>query len=184
MIYLASTSERRRTILKSMRVPFKVVKSRYRERMIKSLSPEELVMRHCEGKARKAVLPKTARWVLGSDTVVVCGRKILGKPQNLKEAFQMLKKLSGRSHFVYTGVALWDRKDKKLFVAFDRSRVSIKKLSAPKIRDYMTRVPPLDKAGAYAIQMPPRIVKKIEGSYSNVMGLPRELLRRMLIVMR
>ncbi len=180
LLYLASASPRRREILRKMKIPFRVVKSRYREEHHSQLLPRKLVLRHAAGKARRAIVPQAAQWVLGADTIVYVGGKILGKPKTEKDAFEMLLLLSGRAHEVYTGVALWDRKRQKITKAVSKTRVYIKGLSKKEIKGYIRKVNSLDKAGAYAIQMRPRIVKKIKGSYSNVIGLPEEVVRKMM----
>lgn len=180
MIYLASQSPRRSAFLRQMKVPFRVVASRYRERGLRHLAPGELAVRHAVGKARGAVLPKAARYVLGADTVVWCRGRALGKPRTLAEAAGMLRRLSGKKHEVYTGLALWDRRSGVFLTAFSRTEVWIRKLSAASIETYLRKVGPYDKAGAYAIQCRPRIVARLRGSYSNVVGLPRELFRKLL----
>ena len=180
IIYLASASPRRHEILKRMKVRFRVVKSTYHEEHHSHLHPRVLVLRHAAGKARQAIVPVTGQFVLGADTLVYCRGKILGKPKTGKEAFDMLSLISGKQHEVYTGVALWDRKTGKIKKAVSRTRVFVKTLSEKEIRLYIQKVNSLDKAGAYAIQMKPGIVKKIEGSYSNVVGLPEEVVRKLL----
>ena len=183
VLYLASVSPRRREILRKMKIPFRQVKSLYREKNIPKLSPEELVLRHAAGKAKRAVTPSKGL-VLGADTLVGCYNRIFGKPKNHREAFEMLKTLSGRAHWVYTGVALWDQRTKKIATGTAKTKVIFHKFSDEEILNYMKHVHSFDKAGAYAIQEKPRIVKRIAGSYSNVMGLPRTLLRKMLRKLR
>ncbi len=175
MLYRASKSPRRQEILAARTVPFKKVKSTYHEKP-KKVHPRKLVLEHAEGKARKAVVPKNARWVLGADTLVYGFGEIFGKPKSEKHAFQMLWKLNGRTHWVYTGVALLDRKTGRIRTAVDKTSVVFKKWPLKKILHYATKLPVLDKAGAYGIQLKPKIVRKIRGSYSNVVGLPKERL--------
>ncbi len=180
ILYLASASPRRKEILKKMGIPFKVIKSGYREESHSHLSPRALALRHASGKARQALLPKNARFVLGADTVVYARRQILGKPKTMKEAFEMVSLISGKTHEVFTGVALWDRKLGKIKKSVSKTRVTVRKLSGEEIRNYICRVNSLDKAGAYAIQLEPKIVTRIQGSYSNVVGLPEEAVRKIL----
>ena len=142
--------------------------------------PDLLALRHAVGKAKNAVVPRHARFVLGADTVVWCKGKLLGKPKSTKGAIAMLSELSGRDHHVYTGVAILDRSRRKMVKSVAKTRVRIKRLTKKAIQSYFKRVSPYDKAGAYAIQIGPRIVEQIDGSYTNVMGLPSELVRRML----
>jgi len=179
MIYLASKSARRKEILKRMKIPFRVVESHYQERFIKGLSPIELVLRHAVGKAFKAKLPQNARYVLAADTIV-WRKKFYGKPQTFSGARKMLKELSGKAHDVYTGVVLWDRKWNDLRQGVSKTNVVFKTLSDAEICRYLEIVHPFDKAGSYAIQEGPRIVKSIRGSYSNVVGLPKGLVRKIL----
>lgn len=175
ILYLASASPRRKEILEAMKLPFKIVRSKYSEKPRK-ISPQKLVLEHAVGKALKAVVPKTARWILGADTTVYGFGKIFGKPRSEKEAFEMLSRLNGRTHAVYTGIALLDRSNGKILTAIGKTKVVFKKWPPEKIRKYIETVPVLDKAGAYGIQLKPKIVKKIEGSYTNVVGLPKEKL--------
>ncbi|MBI3317234.1 MAG: septum formation protein Maf [Candidatus Omnitrophica bacterium] len=178
-LLLASRSPRRSEILKKLSLPFRVISSSYKERRIRGLRPHELVIRHAVSKAKKANSNKKA-WILGADTLVFRGKKILGKPKTIVEARKMLALLSGKVHDVYTGLALYHPAQKKLITGFSRTRVQFKKLTSKDIKNYMRQVNPFDKAGAYAIQEGPKIVKKMRGSYSNVIGLPVELLKKML----
>lgn len=180
LIYLASKSTRRQQILTNMNIPFRVVSTPYRERFLKNKTPTALAIHHARAKARKAIIPFRARFILAGDTIVWCRNRFLGKPKNRSEALRMIRTLSGRSHAVYTGLVLWDRKSGQMFEGCAKTRVWIKRLSDREVRQYVDTINPFDKAGAYAIQEKPRIVKKIQGSHSNVVGLPRELLRKML----
>ncbi len=179
VIYLASQSPRRKEILKKMGIPFRVVKSSYEEKF-KKCSPAKLVMDHAVGKAQGAQVVSKQGCVLGSDTIVYCRGKVLGKPKTISRAVKMLEFISNRPHFVYTGVALKNLASGKIVKGFEKTKVFIKKLSRAEISKYIPKVNSLDKAGAYAIQMKPSIVKKIEGSYSNVVGLPEKLVRKMI----
>lgn len=179
-IYLASQSPRRKEILEKLKVPFNVVPSLYHEFTLEGVSPQEWVVRHAFGKVLKAKVPKSARFILGADTIVYCQRQVLGKPMSRKEAFSMLRKLSGRWHYVYTGVVLLDLKEDAHWAGFTKTGVYVKQLSKEDMEEYFETVNPMDKAGAYAIQEGPKIVTRIKGSYSNVVGLPVELLERML----
>ncbi len=118
--------------------------------------------------------------VLGADTVVAYGKKVLGKPKSEAEAFEMLKMLSGRSHCVYTGVCFIYYKDgkKKYLNRSAKTRVKFNKLSDEWIKDYIKSGSPMDKAGAYGIQ-DGGLVKTIRGSFTNVVGLPVELCKKL-----
>jgi septum formation protein len=180
MIYLASQSPRRKEILRKLGIPFRVAESSYREKKIPGAPPEELVLKHALGKAVQARVLNKKRWVLGADTIVYCERKILGKPKSMKDAFRMIQMLSGKSHEVYTGIVLLQASSGKIYSGLAVTKVFFKKLKAENIHEYFQTMNPLDKAGAYAIQEGMVIVKKIEGSYTNVVGLPAELLTLML----
>lgn len=180
IFYLASSSPRRRDILKKMRIPFQVVRTLYHEKKIPNAPPEKLVMWHAASKARKAVIPRGVRFVIGADTVVVYKGEILGKPRNQKDAIRMLNMLSGDHHYVFTGMSIIDHQTHDILTGCAITKVHFKKLSDKAILDYFKKVNPLDKAGAYAIQEGPKIVRKIEGSYSNVVGFPVELFRKMM----
>ncbi len=180
ILYLASRSSRRQELLSAMKVPFKVVTSTYRERWCRKTAPEILTVRHAIGKARQAILPGSARFFLGGDTVVWHRGRGLGKPKTRAEALRMLQGLAGKKHSVYTGLAILDRKTGFLVTGCARTDVWMKSVSDEWLEKYVDIIQPFDKAGAYAIQAKVKIVKKIRGSYSNVVGLPRELLRKML----
>jgi len=183
-IYLASQSRRRRDLLKEAGIPFQRVPSSFREGPHKKMTPSQLVRYHALGKANAARPPKKIgalpELILGSDTVVVFQKKILGKPKNLKAAETMLKTLSGKVHWVYSGIALIHRQSGKSRVSHIRSKVRFRKLSDREIRQYVRRINPLDKAGGYAIQREPRIVAYYEGSLSNIIGLPVAQLKQMI----
>jgi len=180
IIYLASQSSRRQEFLKALKIDFKVVPSAYRERWCRKTAPEVLCLRHAIGKARKAVLPRSGRFVLGGDTIVWHHGRGLGKPKTRAEALRMLRGLSGKKHAVYTGLAIWDRKTGVVLTGCARTDVWMKPVKEAWLQNYADTIHPFDKAGAYAIQARLKIVKKIRGSYSNVVGLPKELLRKML----
>lgn len=180
LIYLASASPRRKEILRKLKIPFKIVTSAYKEKNGRHKNPKKLALAHAIGKAAHAKVPKTARWVLGADTVVYAGGKILGKPRDEEHAFEMLSRLSGKAHFVYTAVALLDGEKRTAYPAVDETEVFFKKISEKQIRDYIRRAYVLDKAGSYGIQLKPKVVRKIRGSYDNVVGLPSEMLLKLL----
>lgn len=180
ILYLASASPRRREILKKMRIPFRKVKSLYVEKTGRRISVRRFVLEHAAGKAMKAVVPDSARWVLGADTEVYHRGKILGKPRSEKEAFRMVSSLCGKTHAVYTGIAVLDRATGKMHKACDKTLVTMRRFSPEEVARYIKKAGSLDKAGGYAIQVSPKIVLRIRGSYSNVVGLPSELLLRLL----
>jgi septum formation protein len=179
MIYLASQSPRRKEILKEMGLAFRVVPSSYHEKPSRK-PPRRLVIDHAVGKAKKAKVKSQEGWVLGADTIVYCAGRALGKPKNLSQAYRMLRLLSGRAHAVYTGVAFLHLKTGRVWSGCEVTKVFIKKLTDAQIQNYCRKVPSLDKAGAYAIQMKPKIAARIKGSYSNVVGLPKKLVHQLI----
>jgi len=180
IIYLASQSSRRQELLQGLKVPFKVVPSVYRERWCRKTAPEVLCVRHAIGKIHKAVLPQTARFVLGGDTIVWHHGRGLGKPRSRAEALRMLRGLVGKKHVVYTGLAILDLRTGCMLTGYARTDVWMKPVGETWLEKYVDTIHPFDKAGAYAIQGRLKIVRKIRGSYSNVVGLPKELLQKML----
>lgn len=177
MLILASASPRRADLLNEARIPFVVHPSRAREATPLShprFTPRQLARHNAELKAREVSQRFPGRWVLGADTLVVLGRTVFGKPRNMKEAGIMLGRLVGRTHRVITGVCLCRKGEKgKMFSV--TSQVTFKKLDRGEIQDYLKRIHPLDKAGAYAAQEhTDRIIAKVKGSFTNVVGLPME----------
>lgn len=185
-ILLASQSARRKTLLKEMGISFHTVLSSFRETHRKHERPERTVVRNALGKASRARIPKDLLrgkrlpLILGADTVVYFRGKALGKPPSYADAVRTLRSMAGRCHDVYTGLALMTSSMQVVKTAWCRTRVKMKKWSSKKIRDYVVQVHVLDKAGSYAIQEKPGIVESYRGSYSNVVGLPKETLRKML----
>ena len=176
-VVLASASPRRKELLGKVVSEFLVCPCNKQEGR-PALKPPEYVKYLAGFKARcvyDTLADKVDKVVVGSDTIVVLKGKILGKPIDSAEAKEMLRALSGRAHSVFTGVCiLSDKKEKAFFVA---TRVRFVNLSDDQIDDYIATGSALDKAGAYGIQ-DSGFVKKIVGSYDNVMGLPTERLRK------
>jgi len=169
-LILASASPRRLELLAQIGIrPNKVTPTDIDERPIKGELPRDLARRLARGKA---IAVSDDGFILGSDTVVAVGRKILGKPADAADARRMLKTLSGRKHRVITGVALLTP-DKRILTRTAISQVWFKKLDPVDIDRYMARGEWQGKAGAYAIQgYADQFVRKISGSYSNIVGLP------------
>ena len=172
-IILASTSPRRLNLLKDLGLKVKVVGSKVKESKFDISNPEKLVKTLALTKAREVARRVSKGLIIGADTIVVHGGKILGKPKNREEAKTMLRELSGRTHEVLTGLAVIDASTGKTMVDFVRTRVKFRKLSEEEIASYVATGEPLDKAGAYAIQEKAGLfVEKIDGCYFNVVGLP------------
>jgi septum formation protein len=174
-IVLASASPRRCELLAQVGIPFQVIPSSVDETLLANETAEDHAIRLSRDKAlevagRQAV---AGRWFIGSDTIVVRDNVILGKPVDAAEARQMLTSLSGRSHRVISGYAVHDRDSGRTISAAVVTRVFFKKLTSREIEGYIASGEPFDKAGAYAIQgIGSFMVPRIEGSYTNVVGLP------------
>ena len=181
LLYLASASPRRKELLESIGVSFRVVSQDFDENSQDVVSPEIYVRNLSEGKARAAKLPDDARWVCGVDTVVYFDGEILGKPKSRDEAEQNILRLSGQWHKVYSGVTLLDLEDKVKYQGESVTNVKFCELERQFIDFYLDNRLFDGYAGGYAIQgVFACVVEKIEGSYSNVVGLPLELLYRLL----
>jgi septum formation protein len=176
LLVLASASPRRRDLLASRGLRFEVVPADVSEEPLAGESPRALVERLAAEKALavRARLPRRPRrFVLGSDTVVVLGEEILGKPRDAAHAVELLSRLAGRTHTVWTGVAVAVTGDGPPRVSSVASAVTLRAASADELRAYVATGEPLDKAGAYALQGEGRrFVTRVEGSESNVIGLP------------
>ena len=180
---LASASPRRKELLAELIEKFEIIPSAFEEVAEEGLAPSDLVKMLAEGKAKEVALraENAGKIVIGSDTVVAYGDEVLGKPKDAEDAFRMLKMLSGASHSVYTGVcfAILLNGELHLCTEADRTDVHFKELSDEWIWAYIRGGSPMDKAGAYGIQ-DGGLVDRIEGSYTNVVGFPIELVKKML----
>lgn len=171
-LILASGSPRRKELLSYFGMPMEIIKPDIEEHVDPELTPEDVVKALAFQKG-DAVVKKTGTEnpVISSDTIVVLDGHILGKPVDKEDAKRMMRKLSGRTHHVFTGVAVF--LDEKVDLFAVRSGVTFKELSEKEIQDYCETDEPYDKAGAYAVQgIGSFMVKSIDGSYSNVIGLP------------
>ena len=178
---LASASPRRKELLAEVVPTFEIIPSMADENVRKRF-PSMLVLTLAERKANEvAMRPESeGKIVIGSDTVVSFRGKVLGKPKDEADAFRMLKMLSGKKHAVYTGVCFAYQKEGKYhyICQTEKTLVYFNKLSNEWIKEYIAGGSPMDKAGAYGIQ-DGGLVKKIKGSYTNVVGFPLELVRKM-----
>ncbi|RPJ43392.1 MAG: septum formation inhibitor Maf [Deltaproteobacteria bacterium] len=172
-LILASASPRRQELLRSAGVPLKVMPSNADERFAPGEKPEKHALRLAREKAREVAEEFPDRWVLAADTVVVIGDRILGKPKDPKEAGKMLRLLSGQKHRVITGYCLLHSSGRKRKEGHITTGVFFKPLTSAEIQWYISTREPFDKAGGYAIQgRGAFMVKRIVGSYTNVVGLP------------
>ena len=178
-LILASSSPRRRELMGYTGVPFEVITADAEE--LKSGEPAALVMENARRKAQAVWDQNPGRVVLGADTIVYQNGRVLGKPKDRREAEEMIRLLSGNWHTVYTGVCVINAKG-EADVRFDQSSVQFDDLEEDAIARYAADDEPMDKAGAYAIQgKGGMFVRRIEGSYSTVIGLPMHLVRHMLL---
>jgi septum formation protein len=177
-VILASASPRRAELLRKIVPGFEIVPAQADEHQPEHLSPAEACMLNAYRKARVVAKKFPDALVIGADTEVCLGRRVFGKPATRVDAQRMLLDLEGREHQVITGVCLIHLRRHRQRTFAVATRVRFKRLGADEITDYLDKINPLDKAGAYAIQEHGEtIVEKIEGSYSNVVGLPAERLR-------
>ena len=174
-IILASKSPRRHELLKLMGLNFTIELKDVDESYPDDLNPSEIAVYVAEQKA-KAFGNVPGKIVITADTIVALNGQILGKPNNRGHAYEMLKSLSGQKHEVYTGVALV--KDDKMHSFYEVTEVFCKEVTDAEIDFYIDNFKPFDKAGSYGIQdyWGLVVVKRIHGSYTNVMGLPTEKL--------
>ena len=179
MLVLASASPRRQELLRNAGIPFEVQRADIAETPRPGESAKECAERLAREKALAIARQRPHDCVLGADTVVVVDGQLLGKPSNAADAARMLRLLSGRQHQVITGVCLVV--GGRPVVASETTLVTVSEITDKEIADYVASGEPMDKAGAYAIQgIASRWIPRIEGDYSNVVGLPVALVWRML----
>lgn len=177
-LILASASPRRQSLLALLQPDFTVVPAEVTEADWPHLTPAELCQLNAHLKARAVAKHHPDALVLGADTEVCLGNRVFGKPASLAGAESMLAALAGRTHEVITGVCLLHRRAHREVLFAERTQVTFHPLDIWQIRDYLSRIEPLDKAGAYAIQESGElIIERIEGSFTNVVGLPLGRLR-------
>jgi septum formation protein len=179
-LVLASASPRRAEILTALGIPFTVVATDIDETVAPGESGRAAASRLAAEKAAASAALSPGDWVLAADTLVLLDDAILGKPRDGTDARGMLRRLSGREHKVVTAVRLTKASGPGL-EAIEESRVKIAPLDEEEIRWYVSTGEPLDKAGAYAVQgLGARFVESVEGSFTNVMGLPARSVYRLL----
>lgn len=182
-VILASASERRQELLKKITTDFSIKISDFRE---ESVTFEGNIIEYVEnialGKA-KCINSQINddSIIIAADTIVAYENKILGKPKNKEDAYEMLSLLSGNKHYVYTGLVLINTKSKEILKWTEKTEVEFSKLTKEEIIKYIDTKEPMDKAGAYGIQgLGGVFVKGIKGCYYNVVGLPLNRLKYML----
>ncbi len=174
-LVLASSSPRRAALLAEGGFEFETVSPRVAELFDVALTLRELTLWNAIRKGMSVAQTHPDAVVLAADTLVALADEIIGKPVDLNEAAQTLRRLSGQTHEVSSAVLIYHQTSGRSVVLHDISRVRFRRLSSEKIMNYLAKVDPLDKAGAYAAQGSGReIIAKIEGSFTNVVGLPME----------
>ncbi|MBM7691924.1 septum formation protein [Peribacillus deserti] len=176
-LILASSSPRRKELLQLLQIPFRIIVSDVDETLPKQISPEEAVTNLARLKASAVSDNHPEFCTIGADTVVVSGKKILGKPADRQEAKEMLELLSGSAHQVLTGVCI--KNHEKEITFYEKTEVTFWDLTEDQIESYLDSGEPFDKAGAYGIQgYGSLLVKEIHGDYFTVVGLPVARLSR------
>lgn len=173
-IILASNSPRRIYLLNQIGIDFKVVSPNVEEEGNgERKSPVEVVKSNALKKVQKVAEEYRNAIIIGADTVVVLDGEIIGKPKDEKDAIRILKRLRGRYHFVFSGIAIMQTPEDKVLTSVVRSKVKMRDYSDEEIERYVATGEPMDKAGAYGIQgKGALLVEKIEGDYYNIVGLP------------
>jgi septum formation protein len=180
-IILASRSRQRQRLLEQVGLKFIVANSGAKEDMRLKGSCAALVMSNALKKAEDVAGRYRSGIVIAADTVVLSGKKVIGKPRDLDHAFRMLKLISRRPQWVYTGMAVIDIDRKKVIADYEKTRIYMYALSDRQIRNYFRKVSPLDKAGSFDIQgLGSIFINRIEGCFNNVIGLPLAKLANML----
>ncbi len=171
MIILASASPRRKELCELLELEFSVIPAKNEIEIDEKIAPEKAVELVALSKAEEVFSLNPQSTVIGSDTAVYCDNEFLGKPKDKEDARKMLKMLSGKTHFVYTGVAVIN-KDKRVSFC-EKAAVTFMKLNDEEIEWYISTSEPYDKAGAYGVQgICARFIEKIEGDFYSIMGLP------------
>ena len=179
---LASASPRRAKLLKKIIKDFEIIPSGVEESGIRAESPQDFAVKAARAKAADVAQRAPEAIVIGADTIVVLGDRILGKPKNNKDAIRMLEALNGKVHRVITGIAVIDSETKQAHTAYETTEVKMRKVTDKDIIEYVKSGKPLDKAGSYGIQEIEGIfIEKIEGDYDNVVGLPVKKLKELLL---
>ncbi len=172
-LILASLSPRRYELLKQLGLDFEVIPSKIEEESIPHESPQEHVLRLAQSKALEVGSQFPEAWVIGADTIVYVEGLILGKPKDRQEALKMLRLLSGKEHRVFTGLSVCHLRKGKAARESVETVVKMKELDPIEMDWYIGTGEPLDKAGGYGIQgIGSYMIESINGSYTNVVGLP------------
>ncbi len=180
-IILASKSKARQKLLRQIGLNFQVASAHINEEHCLKESCSRLVTRNAFLKAQDVAKGFKSGVVIGADTLVRAGKKIIGKPKNIKDAFRTLKLLSQKPQWVYTGIAVIDVDTGKMHTDYEKTKIYMYHLTDTQIRNYFKRVSPMDKAGSFDIQgLGSIFIDRIEGCFYNVVGLPLAKLAKLL----
>ncbi|HVT00837.1 MAG TPA: Maf family protein [Patescibacteria group bacterium] len=178
-IILASSSPRRRELMKFLGIPFDVVSSDFDETRIPDTDYKHFVETLSFEKVKVVAASFDDAIIVGADTVVVMDGKVLGKPKDKRDAKKKLKLLSGTKHLIITGYTIFDTKSGRVVNSSVESSVKLKDLTNEEIEAYIATGEPMDKAGGYAVQgIGGLFVEKVDGDYFNIVGLPLKDIRR------
>jgi septum formation protein len=180
-LILASGSPRRIQLLRDAKFEPQVIPAEVQELRCDFLTPTELTLFNAFQKAAAVAIRHPDAVVLGADTLVALGSEVFGKPRDFFEARRMLEKLVGKTHRVITGISLVQLSIRRVVTRAVHTAVKFRPLTGSEIEAYLEIAEPLDKAGSYAAQKSPDlIIEEISGSFTNVVGLPMELVRPLL----
>ena len=172
-IILASRSKARQKLLRQIGLKFRIAESRVKEDEALKGRCSGLVINNAVLKAQDVAMRFKSGIVIGADTVVLVGNKIIGKPSSMKDAIRALKTLSKKPQWVYTGIAVIDIDNNKVYTDYEKTKVYMYPLTDAQIRHYFTKISPFDKAGSFDVQGPGSIfIDRVEGCFYNVVGLP------------
>jgi len=180
-IILASKSKARRKLLKQIGLKFKTMEADIKEERSLKSGCGRLVIENAARKARSVAANVKSGVVIGADTVVLAGDRVIGKPKSMKDAFSTLKLLSRTPAWVYTGIAVIDIDRKKMSTDYEKTKVYMYPLTDKQIKKYFRKISPFDKAGSFDVQGPGSIfIDRVEGCFYNVVGLPLAKLAKLL----
>lgn len=180
-IYLASSSPRRRELLSQIKLPYQILTREVDETLPPGIPPAEQVLTLSRRKAAAAAEKLDAGIIIAADTVVALGEVVLGKPQNAADALDMLERLQGKVHEVYSGITLLEVPGNRMLSGYERTEVIMRPAGRAELARYAATDEPMDKAGGYGIQgLAAVFVTGIKGCYYNVVGLPVSKLVTML----
>lgn len=172
-LVLASVSPRRKAILQQIGIPFEAVGSMVEESLYEVIQPADIACQRAILKAESVQHVHKNRWILGADTIVVMNKMVFGKPGGSRDCRDMLLRLRGKNHRVITGFCIFDPGGQKVHIEAVKTKVKIKEISEIEIEAYIKTGEPFGKAGSYAIQgIGSFMIEHINGSYTNVVGLP------------